>query len=227
MGRTKHIALAPLREGSKGLPGKNVRLFAGLPLYEHTVRQGLRCCDGCVVSTDIEEVLAGDYSDGRLLHRRPAYLAGDTTTMAEVLKEVIDSLSLNDLTIILLQVTSPLRHDKDIEDALELYRGGAFELVLSVTPDERSVLKSGMVEESRFLPVSKPEYCFANRQSLPMIYRPNGAIYVFSADWFIQNGGLEADRIGAVTMLSSRSCDIDSKEDFAEAERLFVAPSLD
>jgi CMP-N,N'-diacetyllegionaminic acid synthase len=77
----------------------------------------------------------------------------------------------------------------------------------------------------RFVPVSRPEYCFTNRQSLPEVYRPNGAVYVFSADWFLINGGLATHSIGALVMPPEQSQDIDTEADFRLAEALFSAPS--
>ncbi|WP_339741811.1 acylneuraminate cytidylyltransferase family protein [uncultured Rubinisphaera sp.] len=216
-----YVAIVPIRAGSRGLANKNIMAFAGRPLYEHAVRQGLRCCTGCIVSTDIESVLTTPVSDERLLHRRPPELASDTTPMDDVLKNAIISLDLTGKNIVLLQATSPLRRDENILEAMECHRNGEFDLVLSVAEGDRSILKSGLIEDGRFIPVRKPEYCFTNRQSLPCIYRPNGAVYVFSSDWFLANGGLATDKIGAVVMDVTQSHDIDTKEDFSHAEMIF------
>jgi len=218
-----YIALVPIRAGSKGMPGKNVRPFAGLPWYEHAVRQGLRCCSACIVSTDIEQVLAADVPDGRVLHRRAAHLAADTSPMDDVLKDAIEQLKLAGVNIVLLQATSPLRSDAAIARAIARHRKAKADLVMSVTPAERTILKWGLIEGSRFAPVHKPDYCFANRQDLPEIYRPNGAVYVFSSDWFMGNGGLSTDNIDAVIMPADQSCDIDSEDDFLRAEKLFAS----
>jgi N-acylneuraminate cytidylyltransferase len=53
-----------------------------------------------------------------------------------------------------------------------------------------------------------------NRQQLPPVYRPNGAVYVFDADWFAANGSLASRSIGFVEMPEERSLDIDTAEDF-------------
>lgn len=216
-----YVAFVPIRAGSKGLPNKNIKPFAGRPLYEHAVNQGLRCCTGCIVSTDIESVLATPGNDATLVHRRPPELCADTTPMDEVLKEAITSLDLAGRNIVLLQATSPLRSDSNIREAIESHRSGRFNLVLSVAEGDRSILKSGLIENGQFLPIRKPEYCFSNRQSLPSVYRPNGAVFVFSCDWFLANGGLATDKIGAVMMHTSQSLDIDTEEDFSRAEKVF------
>ena len=109
------IALIPLRAGSKGLPGKNIRLLAGKPLYLHTVEQARAAgIQRVIITTDIEELIATDLGQDVSVARRPTALAGDTTTMAEVLRHAlthdIDGLA----TIVLLQATSPLRDPADI-----------------------------------------------------------------------------------------------------------------
>ncbi|MFN3161833.1 MAG: acylneuraminate cytidylyltransferase family protein [Rubinisphaera brasiliensis] len=223
----EYVAFVPIRAGSKGLANKNIKPFAGLPLYEHAVRQGMRCCGACIVSTDIDSVLSAPNSDGRILHRRPAELSGDTTPMDDVLQEAIGSLGLAGKHIVLLQATSPLRSDANILEAIERHRSGEFDLVLSVAEGDRSILKSGLIEDGRFVPVRKPEYCFTNRQSLPGVYRPNGAVYVFSCDRFLENGGLATDNIGAVVMDASQSHDIDTEADFAHAESIFSSTAVE
>ncbi|MEO0387340.1 MAG: acylneuraminate cytidylyltransferase family protein [Pseudomonadota bacterium] len=218
-----YVAFVPLRAGSQGLPGKNIRPFAGLPLYEHAVRQGLRCCGTCYVSTDIDTVLEAGGGPGRVLFRRPATLAGAETPMDAVLGHAIREMGLEHANIVLLQATSPLRRDATIHAAIDRHRGGDHDLVLTVTEAERGILKWGLVEAGRFLPVRKPEHCFQNRQDLPAVWRPTGAVYVFSAAWFLANGGLATERIGAVPMPAGDAADIDDAEDFRRAEAAFSA----
>lgn len=210
------LALVPVRGGSKGLPGKNLKPLAGTPLYRHAVDQGLEAGAEVLISTDIPEVLAADHGPGVTVIRRPDALAGDEVPMDPVILHALRDRG--EARVVLLQATSPLRRAGDIRAALEVYRKGAFDLVMSVTRTAPGILKYGMAEGSRFVPVAEPAYCFMNRQSLPAVYRPNGAVYVFDADWFRANGGLATDRIGMVEMPEERSLDIDTAEDFARVE---------
>jgi N-acylneuraminate cytidylyltransferase len=54
------LAVIPARGGSKGMPGKNIRLLAGLPLIGHSIRLSKLCVEiaKCIVSTDHEEIAA-------------------------------------------------------------------------------------------------------------------------------------------------------------------------
>jgi len=219
------VALIPIRAGSKGLPGKNIRALAGRPLYLHAVEQALRVVGRCVISTDIPQVLHAVHPQGCTGLERPAALAGDAVPMDAVIDHAINALQLEAHLIVLLQVTSPLRSDDDLRAGIALAAGGDFDLVMSVTAAERSVLKWGRLEAGRFMPVSDPAYCFTNRQSLPAVFRPNGAVYVFDAASFLRNGGLATERIGAFEMPAERSADIDTLEDLERVEAVLMARS--
>lgn len=215
------LPILPLRAGSKGLPDKNLRMLAGQPLYERTMDQALRISGRCVITTDIPEILGAKLPSAVRVVHRPARLATDDTPMTPVLLSLFDSLAqegrLPDLAV-LLQATSPLREDADIVQAVTRYRQGDLDLAMTVTRTDPQILKYGMLDENRFHPVSLPQYCFANRQDLPDVVRPNGAVYVFSPQWFVSNSGFVTERIGAVEMPADRSLDIDGSHDLDAAE---------
>jgi CMP-N-acetylneuraminic acid synthetase len=216
-------AVIPLRAGSKGLPSKNTRLLAGKPLYRHAVDQALQAgAQRVVITTDIPEVLWAELPTQVTLVERPPELAGDTVPMAPVLQHALQTAECHG-TVVLLQATSPLRQSRDIEGALTVFAGGYFELVMSVTSADRGVLKWGTLRGNRFQPLSDPAYCFANRQSLPPVVRPNGALYVLNAERFVASGSFVSERIGVVEMPAERSQDIDSLDDFERCEAALEA----
>ena len=89
------LAVIPARGGSKGLPGKNIRQFAGLPLIVHSIRMAELCreIDDCVVSTDSEEIaeVARKYG-AKVPFLRPAELARDDTPMWPVLQHALHEM---------------------------------------------------------------------------------------------------------------------------------------
>ncbi|BAN03346.1 acylneuraminate cytidylyltransferase family protein [Ilumatobacter coccineus] len=216
------VALVPLRAGSKGLPGKNTALLAGRPLYEHTLHTALDAGIGTVVvTTDIDSVLGAPVSPSVELIERPADLCGDDTPMDAVVRHAIVQIG-RPCTVVLLQATSPLRAASDICAAVDQYRASDVDLVMSVCEADRSVRKWGEVVDGRFVPISTARECFTNRQQLEPIHRPNGAIYVFDGDWFLENGGFVTASIGAYVMCEPSSVDIDSAADLAAVERLLA-----
>ena len=220
----KHIAIVPARQGSKGLKNKNFLNFCGRPLYQHAVEQALRVADECILSTDNSAILKKPNPNEKfMIHSRPPQLAADKSPIDQSLIDVIKKFNLKNQTIILLQPTSPLRTDAEIEAALALYKTGNFDLVISVCSTEPKILKSGFIHGKTFIPVSKSKYFFMNRQSLPSIFKPNGAIFIFDSTWFLKNKGFETEKIGHILMDEELSLDIDDEKDFKIAERLFCS----
>src|SRR5438093_76101 len=85
------LAVIPARGGSKGLPGKNVRPLAGLPLLVHSLRLAALCPEisRTVVSTDSAEIAEVARAAGGEVLERPADLAGDETPMLPVLRHAL------------------------------------------------------------------------------------------------------------------------------------------
>ena len=213
------VAIVPVRSGSKGLVGKNLRPLSGVPLWERAVAHGLDVGADVLVTTDSREILEQGARDGVSLLERPAKLAADTTPMDPVMLHALEQID-GPARIVLLQPTSPLRSRGDIEDCIALHKTGRFDLVKTVTATDAGILKYGTMHDDQFIPVSDPTYCFTNRQNLPEVMKPNGAVYVFDRDWFLQNGGFATDNIGGVVMPADRSFDIDTEADFQRAEAL-------
>lgn len=223
-------AIIPLRAGSKGLPNKNILPLNGKPLYLYTVDAALNAgANRIIISTDISNILHANHIDKINCVARPPHLCGDTVDMATVLLDLIVSQSLKG-TIVLLQATSPLRSAESIQKGLHLFNSQTYNLIMGVTHAKPEVLKWGLIDDNHFLPISKPEYCFTNRQHLPEIVRPNGALYVFNADWFVNNGGFIGNnlpKIGALLMDEQSSLDIDNIADFLACEQALLKQSFD
>ena len=214
------VAIVPCRAGSKGLPNKNFLMLGSEKLYKITLDQALRCISEVIISSDknLEEEL-------KFLkvkqHQRSPELSTDQSTMAELMLELIRQYELQNSTIVLLQPTSPLRRDEDISKCIETYKKNHFDLLFTVSSQDRAVLKSGFVRGNKFIPLGDPEFIFMNRQDLPKLFRPNGAVYVFNGGWFEKNGGFSSTNTGVVEMPSENSLDIDSQEDFDRIARIY------
>jgi N-acylneuraminate cytidylyltransferase len=140
--------------------------------------------------------------------------------MAPVLSHALQAARVQG-PVVLLQATSPLRQPADILQALSILSFGAFDLVMSVTEADRGVLKWGKIQaDGLFLPLSTPEHCFANRQTLPPVFKPNGAVYAMDSKWFLNNQSFVTKRLGTFVMPTQRSFDIDNREDFELCEAL-------
>lgn len=76
----KTVAIIPIKSQSRRIPGKNFRIFGGLPLYEHFLKKLLtgHPFDAVYVDTDSEEVKAYARRVGFEVIDRPEYLTADT-----------------------------------------------------------------------------------------------------------------------------------------------------
>lgn len=213
-------AIIPIRKGSKGLANKNIKTLAGQPLYEHTVDQALQAgASRIIISTDITQVIDASHHKRVTIVERPADLCTDTTPMNPVVAHALTATGTQGL-FVLMQVTSPLRTIIHIGEALKQFNTGNYDLVLSVVEADSSVLKWGFLQGPNFETIADIKYCFANRQSLPPVFKPNGAIYISDSHWFLNNGGFETDSIGVITMNLQESMDIDSQNSFDICESI-------
>lgn len=218
------IGWIPARAGSKGIKDKNIKLLDGKPLIAHTIEAAKKSqyIDAVMVSTDSEKIAKVAVQYGAWVPElRPKALAGDTS---KTLDAVIYSLKYfekigEDFDIFcLLQPTSPLRTNIDIDEALRLYEKnrGMYDIV-SVAPVRkhplflRSIGKDGRME--KLLPYQST----VRRQDMPPYFEVNGAIYINAVDRINGDTSFNDNTVPFI-MSSENSVDIDEAEDFVLAE---------
>ncbi|MES2770811.1 MAG: acylneuraminate cytidylyltransferase family protein [Pseudomonadota bacterium] len=223
----KVIALIPARGGSKGVHRKNLRLIQGRPLVAHSLQAALDCTliDQVVLSSDDAEILAVGRHLGVQLHQRSPAAASDSATANEVMHDFLAGLPRDVLAadpfVVFLQPTSPLRTGKDIDAAFALLESSQAELCISVVEVNKTPFKSFTLGATGCLQALFDESMTnANRQTLPKIFYPNGAIYIFPLHAFVNKGGFPSNGAIPYVMPESRSIDVDSEEDLQAIERL-------
>jgi CMP-N,N'-diacetyllegionaminic acid synthase len=224
-GRT--IATICARGGSKGLPGKNIRMFAGRPLIAYTIAQALGCADidGVYVSTDDARIAEVARSAGAIVpFLRPAELATDQAGKLPVIEHLVATLEAQGdriERIVDLQPTSPLRESSDIAAALR------------AQPDAQLVASVGEAADNPYfnlvergadgrVRLSKGDGS-ARRQDVPPVYALNGSIYIWqrAALAHAATHGLWSVAVAPFVMPRWKSVDIDTLEDFDYARWLY------
>ena len=121
------VAVIPARGGSKGLPGKNIKIINGKPLIAWSIESALQSSkiDKVLVSTDSEEIKKVAVQWGAEVIDRPAILATDEATTIAVLEHIVKVIPEIE-SIILLQPTSPLRDSNLIDTCIGIYEQGNF-----------------------------------------------------------------------------------------------------
>ena len=120
------LAIIPVRGGSKGIPGKNIKPLAGRPLVAYTIdaAHNSKYVTRTIVSTENKTIKDTALSLGAEVLDRPLELAQDETKTAPVLLHVLDELEKQNYhpdVVVLLQATCPLRDSKELDEAFELF----------------------------------------------------------------------------------------------------------
>ena len=220
------LAIIPARGGSKGLPGKNLKLIGGKPLIAHTIETALITAEltRIIVSTEDEEIARVAQQFGaEVPFMRPTNLASDNSLAIDTYKYTVDKL-INDEGIdidefMILLPTSPLRDASDISNAVKIFRNKNADSVISVTKGEKPV--SWFKTLGNDGKILENDNALKNRQEETDYYCPNGSIYIFKKD-LIDKAIYYSDKTYAYVMPKSRSVDIDFEIDLLFAEFLII-----
>lgn len=223
------IAVVPARGGSKGLPGKNLKRVGGVTLIGRAVEAARASAhvDRVVASTDCPRLAAEALRRGaEVPFLRPAELATDTATTADVVLHALDYLKVQSGFLVLLQPTSPLRTAADIDGAIRACHAAGAPAAVGVTEIETSpywIYHLG--DGDRLAPVVPIGARPKRRQDSPAAFALNGAVYVVDVAHFRARRDFVPEGAVAWVMPSERSIDIDTAEDLSEARRLVARAS--
>ncbi len=219
------IAVIPARGGSKGLPGKNIKCLNGHPLIAYTISAALRSTyiDRVLVTTDSEEIrnVALRYGASAPFIR-PSRLAGDCSKSIDVLLHALykeKELGYEFDIAVLLQPTSPLRIEAQIDRALELFCNRGCLGLASVCAVAENPILTRRIDSSGVLHPILPMSSTVRRQDMSSFYHVDGSIYINSVDELSVDTSLNDNPIGYV-MPKDRAIDIDCLDDFLRAEDL-------
>ncbi|MFR9803231.1 cytidylyltransferase domain-containing protein [Pseudonocardia sp. RS010] len=211
----------PVRAGSKGVPGKNLRSVGGRPLVDWTVDAalGAHSVDRVLVSTDDPRMrghVADTWGDRVLLPERAPATATDVAGTESVLLDVLDRPEAAGLTEIgLVQATSPLLTPADIDAAHALLRSG-FDSVLTVVRQRRFLWRRGTEGAvPDYDPAARPR-----RQELEGHLVENGALYLTGADALRRTGVRISGRIGLHEMAEESYTEVDEPADLTVVDAL-------
>ena len=219
------IAIVPARGGSKGLPGKNIRILHGKPLIAYTIEAALKSphIEEVFLSTDSQEIANIGMQYGVTVpFLRPAKLATDDALAIDnyiYTIERLEKISNKEISsVMILQPTSPLRNFQDIGLAIDLFNRNNADSVISYTEEELQISWHKYISTDGHL-IDILESSIKNRQAYRESYYPNGAIYIFKKELLLQ-GKYYNDNTFAYIMPRNRSVDIDTLDDFIYAEYL-------
>ncbi|KAK2862832.1 hypothetical protein Q5P01_002365 [Channa striata] len=223
-GDTHAAALILARGGSKGIPLKNVKTLAGVPLLGWVLRAAVDSgvFDSVWVSTDHDEIEKVAKSWGAKVHRRSAEVSKDTSTSLETIQEFVGQHP--EVNVICnIQATSPCLHPKHLKEALEKMTQCKYDSIFSVVRrhhfrwQEVEKGSDGSIECTRPLnldPARRPR-----RQDWNGELCENGSFYFATRDLIVNKGCLQGGNVAYYEMLPEYSVDIDVDIDWPVAEQ--------
>ena len=219
------LCVIPARGGSKGVPRKNLLDVGGKPLISWTIEQALAVPGlDVLVSTDDEEIAAVARAAGaRVPWLRPAELAQDTTPTEPVVRHAIEQVTADrgrPDAVLLLQATSPVRHDDTLARALAEFTGSGVDSMVGVVEQPPFIWRAGDPPTATYDVSARPR-----RQDLTddtRRYRETGSLYLTRTGIYEQHDNRLGGRIGLFVMAEDEGIDIDTELDIALAEKFLA-----
>jgi N-acylneuraminate cytidylyltransferase len=232
------LALIPARGGSKSIPHKNIRKFAGHPLIAYSIRAGLasETVSRLVVSTDDQEIaeVARRYG-AEVPFLRPAEYAQDDTPDLPVFQHALDWLAQHENyqpeIVVQLRPTSPFRRVRHIDGAVyRLIERPEADAVRTICVPFQNPYKMWSIGSDGFmhplLQTNFSEPYNLPRQMLPEVYWQTGYVDAVWADTILTKDSMTGERILPLIIDPSEWIDIDSSDDWHRAERLLESGEI-
>jgi len=192
IGAGRLLAVVPARGNSKGLPGKNIRSLAGLPLIAHSILLAKMCpeIDRCVVSTDSDEIAeTAKRHGGDVPFKRPAELAQSETSMWPVIRHALETIESQEAKpyefVALLDPTSPTRLPEDVREACRLLAARPdADGIVAVSKPHYSPIWHTVVDRAGWMSDFVPDAGnVARRQDVQDVFQINGLLYIWKAEF--------------------------------------------
>ena len=225
MASTPYVfGVIPARGGSKGLPGKNLRVLGKLSLIGHAVassRESSRLTR-FIVSTDSPELADEARRHGaEVPFQRPAELASDQAGMVPVLQHAVrwlESTGARPDLVVTLQPTSPFRTGDDIDRTVARVIDTGADSAQTLTEAGYHPFFMKTLDGDRTVALFADGHKYVRRQDAPAVYQPSGAVYVTRRDVLMNEGRVLGVDNRAIVQGFEAAVNIDTEWDFLLAE---------
>lgn len=228
----KVLGIITARGGSKGVPRKNVKLLAGKPLIQYTAEaaRAAKSLAKAILTTDDKEIAeVGRQCGLEVPFLRPPELARDDTPTLPVLQHAVRFLEDRGESfdaICLLQPTNPMRKSSDIDACVALLEKTGVDSVVTMLPVPAEYNPHWVYfknDDGTFRLSTGEKTPIPRRQLLPPAYHREGSVYVMRRDVLMVQNSLFGESLAGHPMDPKQCVNIDTMEDWAEAERMIGA----
>lgn len=221
-----NLAVIPARGGSKRIPGKNIKTFAGKPMIAHSIEAAKRSglFERIIVSTDSQEIadIALKYG-AEVPFLRPAAIADDFTPTQNVLTHALEfaSETVSYEYLCCIYATAPLVSTEYIKKGYELIKEKKANTVFSVASFPHPIFRAYKVTDDGTVQMFWPEHGLTRSNDLPEAFHDAGQFYWIDAANFMKTGKMISKPAFPLVLPRYMVVDIDTKEDWEVAEFMY------
>lgn len=221
------LAVIPARGGSKRIPRKNIRLFAGKPIISYSIEAARSCglFGRVIVSTDDEEIAqVARHFGAEVPFFRPTSLADDLTGTNAVVKHAIRWHEEQGLAVeyaCCIYATAPFVQARYLREGFDLLIRSGRSFAFSVTAFPFPIQRALRVTDQRAIEAVFPENIFARSQDLEETYHDAGQFYWGRSDAFLLDEVVFSEASTPVFLPRHLVQDIDTPEDWHQAELMY------
>jgi len=232
MNNKKVVAIIPARIGSKRIPNKNIKLFAGQPIISYSIHVARETglFDRLIVSTDSLEIAAVSKEYGaEVPFIRPAELSDDFTGTDAVILHALNWLSEHgeDIQFVCcIYATAPFTQPEYIRAGFELLKKANATSAFTVTTYPYPIYRSLKINENERLEMIWPDYLNVRTQDLSEAYHDAGQFYWADVKKYLIEKKLFSQDAIPIILPRYLVQDIDTNEDWQHAEAMYNALGL-
>jgi N-acylneuraminate cytidylyltransferase len=222
------VALIPARGGSKRIPRKNIKVFAGKPMLAWSIQAALtsELFDQVIVSTDDDEIANEAKAQGaQVPFIRPSDLSDDYTGSTAVIAHAIRWLQTQGLSpelVCCIYATAPFIRSEDLKRSLEALTETKSDYAFAITSYAFPIQRAIKLNEQGRIEMFQPENFNTRSQDLDEAYHDAGQFYWGRAQaWLTDKPMFSKDSV-PIILPRSRVQDIDTPEDWERAEQMFM-----
>lgn len=223
------IAVIPARGGSKRIPRKNIRPFCGKPIIAYSIEaaQASGLFDEIIVSTDDAEIAEVARQFGATApFVRPKEISDDHTGTAAVVKHAVTWFIErgDDIThVCCIYATAPLIEARFLREAHDALTSSDAAFAFSVTSYDFPIQRALRMTPAGRVDPFHPEHRLTRSQDLEPAYHDAGQFYWGTAAAFLEDVPIFSERSVGVVLPRHLVQDIDTVEDWEQAEYMFRA----
>jgi len=226
MKKNSTVAIITARGGSKRIPRKNLKIFAGRPIIQYSIDAALTsgCFDEVMVSTDDTEIAQLAKSLGaKVPFLRSERTANDFATTAEVIEEVLKEYRKRETAFAYcccIYPTAPFISAERLSMGLTLLSETKADSVIPVSRYNPPSQWALAVREGK-LAALHPETLLIRSQDLEPTYYDCGQFYWLQVASFLEKKKLFTEHTVPIEIPETEVQDIDTEADWQIAEMKF------